>query len=474
MSIVYVLAVDFDDDGSFATAGDDITADQRGRAVLTRGRSRSLDFRPPVAGTAELMLDNRSGDYDAGGTLTTDLPLQVTANPNAGGAVAIWQGYTQRLVQHPSNFYPTVSLSAYGPFAQLVGRKVSTALYEGITTDVAIGHVLDAASFPAGDRALQTGRTTLDWFWVDDEDAFAVLRRLLATEGPGAQLVEGIDGAITFLDRHYVHITSTSTAAQSTIRGTGTEPVMSEFEYDDGRDRAVGEVLIQQRTRSTAAALSVIWSFSAAVSLGPSQSRKFTIRATDRTPFSGLLDPVAGTDYTLVSGAVSSATFDRSSGGNATLTITATSAGCSLTGLQARGYLVSVDADTLVASSITPTNADAQSYTPSTVPEISYEQAKDLADGYMEWHKNGPPELTVTLLSRSSTSETAQTARDIAERVNIIETTQSINVDAYIMAVQHRYGGRLHSATYTCEQVPGFSVFILDTSTLDGTDVLWI
>jgi len=473
MSITYVLAVDFDEDGSFVTAGDDITAHQRGptKTVLTRGRSRVGDLRQPVAGSAETRLDNRTNVYDPGTSLTTDLPIQFTGDPGAG-AVVLWQGYTQKITQAPDNFYPTVGVRASGPFAQLIGRKVSTALYQGITTDVAIGHVLDAASFPAGARSLETGQTTLDWFWADNEDAFAVLKKLVATEGPGAELIEGIDGTVTFYNRHHKFVTAASTAVQSTIRGVTTEPVMSDFSYDDGRERAVGSVLIPHNHRS-AAALGVIWT-QGSVSVGPSQSATFIVRDTSRNPFTGLLDPVAGTDYTVVSGAVSSATFDRLSGGSAMLTITATAAGCSLSGLQARAQLVTLDSETLMTSSITPTNPDAGSFTVPVIAEIPHEAAQDLADGYMEWFKDGPAEVTYTLHNRSAASETEITARAIADRVRVIETATSIDINVHVEAIQHRYGGQLHSTTYTAEKVPAFTVFILDTSTLDGADVLWI
>jgi hypothetical protein len=65
----------------------------------------------------------------------------------------------------------STEIPSIGTLSRLVGQRVSTALYETITVDVAIGHLLDAAGWPAGERVIAVSTTVLEWWWVDNADA---------------------------------------------------------------------------------------------------------------------------------------------------------------------------------------------------------------------------------------------------------------------------------------------------------------
>src|SRR5690606_4375511 len=107
----------------------------------------------------------------------------------------MWHGYTETPLHHMmSKIVPFIEVEAYGNFARLQNKTVSTELFTDITTGAAIGKVLDAAGFPASKRNIATGKVTLPFWWADEVNAFAMLEQLRQSEGVTAQLYEDGQG----------------------------------------------------------------------------------------------------------------------------------------------------------------------------------------------------------------------------------------------------------------------------------------
>lgn len=475
----YKVSIDRNNDGDFIDAGEDVTSDVRAQPgiTITRGRSPAQTIPRPVAGTCDFWLDNSGSTYQIGTTVSKGKPTYVEANFSATD-YPLFYGEIEETKQLPNVTQQALSVKAHGVLRQLVGKKVSTALYQDIAIGTAIGHLLDAASFPAADRDLNTGESVLSWWWLDDEDAFQALMKLLDTEGPGAAIYEDESGSIVFRDRLHLFEDTASTSSQATFRGSGTEPLHSPpFDYDDGLRRVGNECRIRQKIR-TAKTASAFWSLGETLTLGPSQSATYVVRTSNGDPFTGATSPLAaGTDYTVVTGAVSSATLDRTSGGTATLTVTATAAGLVATGLQVRGQVVSVDNTTdFINTEDASTSITSHGLVPisvNVIPEIGTGLAQNLCNGYVIWYQDGRPTITVTVNNGADARLTQILSREISDRITIIESTSGLNDVAWITRVSHRITGRYHEAQIEAEEVPSFSLFTLDSSQLDSSDRIW-
>jgi hypothetical protein len=481
----YEVAIDFDDDGSFATSGDNVTADViAGRGVVvTRGRDQIREIAPPRAARVDLSLDNSGAAYDVGTDLVSDLPLRIRAS-YGGTNYDLFRGRIRQTQLYPMVADQRVEVRALGPLAKLAGRSGrSTALYQNITTNIALGHILDAYDIASGDRAFDTGKTTLRWWWLDATVApLDAMNRLLATEGPGAAIYEGKDsdvGKIVFKNRHARVTETRSTAVQSTIRGATTEPIMHAIRYLDGEGDVINSATMEQITRSLAT-LAVVWTLGETVTLAALETKKFEAHQTDRTPFSAAV-LVADTDYVIASGALTTASLNRTSGSVVTVTLTAGGAGASVTGLQVRAQSSNVATLSDVTNVLVPTDATPKRALPTRVhpwAEIDRNDAQTLMDSYVSFFQIPRPKIEVDIIgNRHADALVAVLARDVGDRVRVISSKGAIDVQGHIEQVRHRIGNPQYAkqivVTFGIEKATALVFpFALDTSKL-GDDVLW-
>lgn len=162
------------------------------------------------------------------------------------------------------------------------GRIDEVALFGAVLT-AAQARTLVARAMDAP-RHLDTGKSTLAWWWLDGEDAWAAAQAILNSEGPGAALYEDGTGAVVFKSRHSRFTESRSTTPQATLRGTGTEPVMTAFAYDAGLKDVINvcELTIKRRAAGTAG---YQWQTQQPyVAVAPSETAKVTARLDSDGP----------------------------------------------------------------------------------------------------------------------------------------------------------------------------------------------
>ncbi len=466
------IRIDWSDDGDYADTGEDVSArvlNDPGIA-LDRGRDQLRSLAPPMVGAATFDLDNRSKDYSPENASS---PIYAALHPGhlvniratyASTTYDLHTGYLQDIPQHPVQQWGSVSAPSLGSLSRIKGVVVSTTLYAGITTDVAIGYVLDAAGWPAGAtyRTLDTGRTTLAYWWCAEVDAWAMLLQLLATEGPGATLYEDGTGRIVFESRHYRLITSRSTTSQATFGNASTEPKHAPpLDYNPQLQNIINSAsaTVNQRTPG---ALAVVWSYSGTLTLGASQVLALGVSSTD--PFSAAVC-VAGTDYTVAAGGVSSATLSRTSGAVATLTLTAGAGGATVTNLQVRA-IPYAKTETSVTATVDTTTSRARygvrSYSDAIWPEIAANDAQDLVNAIVTFYQAPRATLGVTVNNGHASRLTQQLAREISDRVTVVETQTGLNTDVFIERITHRirWGGRDWLTVFGCEKALGAATLL--------------
>jgi hypothetical protein len=457
----YNLAVDFDDNGLYTGTGEDVTARVLPDRGLTceRGKDQIRSLSPPMAGRLDASLDNRSRDYSPEngasplvGKLVPGHRVRLRATFSAV-TYDLFTGTLDDLPQHPGLGARAVDMPCLGSLSRLKGVKVSTALYQYVRTDQALGYLLDAAGWPAGDRVLSAGKTTLLWWWCDDADAFEMAVTLLNTEGPGASLYEDGQGRIVFEDRHYRLLTARCTTSQATIRDSGAEPLHTEpFAYNPGLKDTITRATARVNVR-TVQALDVAWQLGQDISLGASQV--LTFRATTGDPVTGAVAPVAGTDYTVLAGAVTSVTLDRTSGSRIGVTVTAGTGGATVRGLQVRAQKLTAQATDIVSAPVTPAPRVERGYSLALWPEVQPNVAQDLCDAIVRAYKDARPTVSLTLEGASATMLTHLLSREISDRVTAVEAQTGLNAPMFVERIAHAVdmAGSRHRATLGLEKI---------------------
>lgn len=120
--------------------------------------------------------------------------------------------------------------------------------WAGDTTDVRLGRILDYIGWPAGDRALDAGQTTLGAAFADslESDPLNYLHRLTASE-QGQLFVAG-DGALTLHSRSRRLIETRSTTSQATFGEAGSSgelPYQAGIRIERSRDTVRNEVTVK-------------------------------------------------------------------------------------------------------------------------------------------------------------------------------------------------------------------------------------
>jgi hypothetical protein len=121
---VLQVLIDWDNDGSFATAGDDITADITAAGV-SWDRGRSADFTADSVGSATFALDNSTGRYSpaTNANLAIGRPVLIKST-YSGTEYPHFYGYIQRISPDPKTY--TTTITVYDPRGAM--GRVSTTL----------------------------------------------------------------------------------------------------------------------------------------------------------------------------------------------------------------------------------------------------------------------------------------------------------------------------------------------------------
>jgi len=482
------LRIDWNNDGDYSDTGENVTSRVLADSTLTveYGRDQARALSPMASGRMAFELNNRSRDYSPENTASplagNVLPARRVRWQRTLSAVTytMFQGFLDDFDVLPDLEQRSVRISCLDALARLRDTKISTTVYQGIRTGTAIGLVLDAIGWPATDRDLDPGATLIRFWWEDDTDAWQAVERLLNSEGPPSICYVDPDGKFVFRDRHHRLLRAASTTSQATFRGSGAEPLMSPpLVYDHGWRGVVNSITYSVGERAPAGELAVVWSSDETINLSEGQTIEITAQATD--PFIGAVTPEAvvpsddpdqgpGADYTLLSGAV---TFmlSRTTGASTTIRITATlGAGpVVLRGLRLRAYPVPVVTTVKVAAEDSSSIAKYGDRSPSQdAPWVNRYDAEAIAHIMLAQRAERLPVVSMRLISGSDTRLTQQLARDLSDRVTIIEPETGLSDDFYIERAQHTvsHGGLIHETVFGCEKVAPVvdPVFRFDTA----------
>lgn len=140
--------------------------------------------------------------------------------------------------------YPTALSSG----RMLVHLAAGTAPLAGLDTGAAISKVLDIIGWPAADRAIETGKSTVVAFDMGGMTALEVIQAMEKTEQGRFFLAP--DGKATFYNRHHTLTTAASTTSQATFGDSGGELPYGDLGLEFGEDKIRNSITTQRANGS--------------------------------------------------------------------------------------------------------------------------------------------------------------------------------------------------------------------------------
>ena len=475
----FFISVDWDDDGAYTEVTDDTL--QVGYTEI--GRDPNKPQATPIVADATIQLTNTSGDYypdntgsPLNGYITTGHALRVQS-ATTGTVYTLFEGHIFDY-HYDVTLQQAVTINARGPLSNLVGKRISTLLYQGITTGEAINHVLDAAGSTAP-RDLDVGSTTIRYWWVDNVTAYQALTDLVASEGPDSLVYVNPDtGAVTFRDRHHRQTDTNSTSNQSTWYSTTPEPAYTDFDLRYGWDDIINAVELTVQERTATDNYTTVWESDGVPFTVPANTTVEVV-ATAADPFTGV-DEV---EYETTAGDLATVGVSRASGQSTTISLTAGGADRVITSLKLIGQSLPVTSTVSVVREDTPSVAQHGKRNPGlSAPWVSVAQASDLIDMYLNRYANPSRTVTVGFVGDGDTTRyTNQVARGISDKVTVVEPRSSTNRVFHVDTIRHEVtqAGLWHKTVFTLGDtvtplVADADLFILDSATngVLGTDKL--
>lgn len=225
----YFVEVDWENNGDFTDPYDDVSDQLLQRISVTTeyGRDDARALLPIAAGQMRFELcdpESVFNDDNPTSPLVGDIlpgrPARLRVQDIASGVDTIlFSGFIDDIRSNWNRVYSTVPVTVTdGLAAKLQDTEISTAVYWGIKTGDAIEVLLDEVGWPALERRIDQGATTIPWYWEERVSAFVALQRLVASEGPPAlAYIDPADGYFVFEDRHHRLLRERSQISQATF-----------------------------------------------------------------------------------------------------------------------------------------------------------------------------------------------------------------------------------------------------------------
>jgi hypothetical protein len=444
--------------------GDDVTERRLARTPLTMqyGRDTARALAPTSPGQAAFELDNNSRDYspeNASSPLTGKVlparPVRIEAT-HAATTYTLFRGHTDDWSIQPGPGQRSANVTCLDGLARLSNVTVSTELYEATRTGDAIGIILDAVGWPALERDLDPGATIIPYYWEENTDAWTAIQQLVTSEGmPAFVAIDSTTGNFMFRDRHHRLVRTASSTSQATFRDAGADPRFSwPLEYDHGWKDVVNTIRIEVNERRIASDRTDVWTSDSTVTIPASTTLDIEVSTGD--PFADASTPEIDTDYTVITGSVT-VSLSRTSGQSTVISLTAGGSLATVAGLKLRAVSVPVARTRVVTVEDTASQAEYGKRAPESfdAPWLSFNDAGAVAAAMLAHRAQRLPVVTIHLTGGNDTIMTQQLARDLSDRITIVDAETGLNSAFFIERIQHEItgaGSQMHETTFACEK----------------------
>lgn len=460
------------------------------------GRAQQRAFGPPGTPALDFTLPNHDGTYSPGGPLgsfvgrgpsstvvaefgmdvlvdATDVLVDATDVLVDGRVdVTLFSGSIDTAPQNIDGDGASVQVRALGQIALLADKSPRIAVHENIRTDEAITLILDAVGWDADARVIDTGDSTLLYFWADGtQTASSLINAILGAEGVPSCGYEDGSGRFHFEGRQFRANATRSNTVQWYLRDGPdviTDGTDAQIRYhvvpsrwDSNPDEVVATVKAVVNVR-TPTSTQKVWEYGGPLVLTSSQV--IDLEATSNDPFKSAVVPLLGTDYSVTGTALASVTLLETSGQRVRIRIvagagSATVLGVTSNGIQLRAVSLPVTTTVPITSIVDTALAAARyrprDYTISLWAEIAPNQALDLCNNFARRYQIPRDQMTVQIVNIDAQHLSAILSIAPSDRIHIQHTRGVINEDFFVEQMHHDLttGGGLHKLILGCERV---------------------
>lgn len=339
--------------------------------------------------------------------------------------------------------------SLIGAFAQ---KKISTELHPSLQTGEAIHKILDAIDWPVEDRDINSGATTIRWWWEDDTTALDAITKVINSEGGPALFDVSPTGIAIFRDRHH----RLGGSAGAIVRASGAEPLFSQpMSYDISWKYIVNDITVPVSSRVPASTPATAWETKDTFVIQEDETKVLTVKSND--PFIDAITPVAGTDYVLLPGSGSlRITLSRTSGQSTTLSIRAIGADAVVQEMKLRATLVPVESTYTVKVQDPDSIAKYGSRTIDlSAPWVGINDAPAIAAVLLGQKSEILPLIHITLNNDGVDRFSLGLRTELSDVLNIVEPTTFTDDDFFVDSIEHNIdmAGHRHTITLGCQKV---------------------
>ena len=502
----YKLSVDWDNDGSFATAGDDITADMI-RASIRRGYSRPL-ARVPKVGRATFVLRNAAQTYSPAADATVLPRRPVKFEMTYSSTVTLFTGYVESITpDYGSKLRRQCVLECVDSMAILDSFEGEIALQEHVYADDIITAVINRVWATPPATSLQTGLNVFEWsadrwdygplrasaLWEKppSEEIRATDKILAACTADWGRFFVAKDGTLTYYNRHQM---PTDASTDLTLNDD-----MVDLFYRKSVDEIFNNIEVTCYPRVISPSIEVLGRIDQddAPSIDGSATKVFVIHFRDpsnptrRMGGYQVVDPlVASSDYSATDDPAGEGT-DKTAQVTPALTVygdraevscvNADAATVYIQKLQVRGRGVRVrEPVTMVATDATSVTAYQNRKLPINALLMDNQRdAENLADFLLDYYKDPTGEARGLAFVANKDATFMAAARDLELMNRIVVTETQTGLSGYVgfaYWVQHDIDSKwYHRVTLDLETAYTYTgdPIIIDTSTIDGADVIY-
>jgi hypothetical protein len=456
----YEIKVDWDGDGDFSEAAEDITANVKYIKFI---RGFDQERGKAVSGRCELRVNNPTGTYTPSLHAEIKPGRLVQVSVTEAGIYVLYTGYVEEITPHPERKSQDCYITCLDGMDYL-SRSIAKLPSKDVSTfnDDALILLLNA-KWPLGaceiDGIHNVVPTIPDYYSGFDSGSVREALELLGVGVNGRVFVDR-RGYLKFETREHrtlLHATPTFTFNESMIllqTTSNTRDVYNHVEID-AKSRLVGSRV-------------AIWEW---------------LSGSSDDPTKWIYIP-AGTSYTF------HATFDQeytdveftyglniAPPGAVTQTVVnyGTSATCTLTYVSGEVYVMAVQAwgypANIQSSKVVIDNTDSQDTYHKRDYSIPYcfldaAGAEDRANEALEWLKDPHPDLTMTIVNRTPQLLSQILGQEISNRVRITNASLGLDNDYFIEYMEHEISisGRWHKVVYRLSQAgePAFDAGAFD------------
>lgn len=409
----------------------------------------------------------------------------------------LFHGFLDNFQILPTYDKKSVNVSAVDLLGNLAENTISTSLYDAVQTGEAIHLILDEIGWPEDRRDIDSGATTIRWWWEEGTTGLDAVAKVVNSEGIPAFAYVDREGNFVFRDRHHRLLQIRSNTVQTTVRDDNIEPGFSvaDFSYDIGWKDLINNIDLTIDDRIPSSDLSNVFQSEEIYDIAAGSTRVVSVSGSD--PFLQAIVPQQNIDYILLSGVVS-ISLSRTSGQSIDINISAVSGAARISGLNLRAILVPVARSFKVTAEDTA-SIDKHGLKTYDVqmPWANVNDANSIAQIILGQRSERLPVVTYQLNNGEEERMQSLLQTELSDRVHIVEGQTFTNHDYFVERIEHTVSqaGLFHTANFGCERVrnqvtnvftfdvagQGFddglfgysginelsSVFILDQSNLD-------